>query len=72
MMTKAQVETLQFLADNRGKHGVYTHDRHEEETTFASLRRRRLIGYFLAPRTWVCTRYKITPRGRRAIQGETP
>ena len=69
--TALQIELLQDMLDARGQHGVYTMDRHYESTTFAALRRRGLIGFYVLPRKWMATKYKITPAGRAAIAKAT-
>lgn len=67
-LTKAQRETLDFIAANRGaRGGVYTMDAHEEATTFRSLHRRGLIGLYVLPRRFIANAYVITPAGRAAL-----
>jgi hypothetical protein len=66
-LSKVQIDLLQSMRDARGKHGLYTMDRHYEATTFRSLHQQGLIGFYVLPRMWVATKYKITPAGRSAL-----
>jgi hypothetical protein len=67
-LTPRQREVLEFMAAHRGKEGVRFEDHHEEKTTVASLLRKRLVGYYVPRQQWIQSRYKITPRGRAALE----
>lgn len=66
-LTAAQLDLLQSALDARLKRGIYTMDRHYRATTWESLRRRKLLGYYVPPRPFIAPRYKITPLGRAAL-----
>ncbi len=67
VLSPLQIEVLREAMTARCRHGLYTMDRHYEMTTFKSLRRRKLLGYYVLPQKWLATRYKITPAGRSAL-----
>ncbi len=66
MLTARQRDRLEFLAENRGASGCYAQTA-STERTLEALRKLGLVGHYVAPRPFIATRYKITPRGRAAL-----